>query len=194
MRDRTSEQARNRASRVLEQTQSVSYQISSKLAAQADFSRRENRIGQLDWTRFRESPLDTAITQELAASLRRQWAGARANASLRLGYRLLEQRTYGRAGLAPEAANGSLPALIFLHRITRQQGPEVAVEGHGPGGFLLAASLWLQWLRTFNTYQQGTGPYAAGPSYTPADLTQELRRVLPYFEVTAEWRVGRRRL
>lgn len=194
VRDRASEQVRNRASRVLEQTQSASYQITPKLAAQAEFSRRENRIGQLDWTRFRESPLDTAITQELSASLRRQWAGQRVNASLRLGYRLLEQRTYGRAGLSPEAANGGLPTLIFLHRITRQQGPEAAVECRGPGGLVLAASLWLQWLRTFNDYRQGTGTYVAGPSYTAADLTQELRRVLPYFEVTAEWRVGRRRL
>ncbi|WP_460504000.1 hypothetical protein, partial [Hymenobacter agri] len=60
------------------------------------------------------------------------------------------------------------------------------------GGLTLAASLWLQWLRTYYTYQPGKGTYSGGSSYAAADLAQETRRVLPYFEVAAEWRVGRR--
>jgi hypothetical protein len=190
VRDRASEQARNRASRVLEQTQSVSYQLRPRLLLLADYVRRENRIGQLQWPQFRESPLDTSVTHDLTAGLRQSWAGRRGSTSLRLGYRLLEQRNYGRAALLPEP-NTSNSSLIYLHNITRQQGPEAAVERRAIAGFNLSASVWLQWLHTYYTYAPGPGAYA-GSSYTVADLDRETRRVVPYFELTAEWRVGSR--
>ena len=79
------------------------------------------------------------------------------------------------------------------HPVVRvQHGPEVAVERRATAGFTLAASIWLQWLRTFSTYTPGPGSFA-GSSYTALDLARETRRVLPYFELTAEWRVGRPR-
>jgi len=190
VRDRAAEQARNRASRVLEQTQSLTYQLRPRLLLLADYVRRENRVGQLDWARFRESPLDTSVTHDFSAGLRQSWAGPRGSTSLRLGYRLLEQRNYGRAALLPEpSAPNPAATLIYLHGITRQQGPEVAVERHAPG-FNLVASVWLQWLRTFSTYAPGPGVFV-GSSYSALDLARETRRVLPYFELTAEWRVGR---
>jgi hypothetical protein len=191
VRDRASEQARNRASRVLDQTQSISYQLRPRLLLLADYTRRENRVGQLNWSEFRESPLDTSITHDFTASLRQSWAGRRGGTSLRLGYRLLEQRNYGRAALLPDVPTGPANTLIYLHNITRQQGPEVAVERRA-AGFTLAASLWLQWMRTYYTYTTGTGVYT-GSSYTALDLTQEINRVLPYFELSMEWRVGRQR-
>ena len=192
VRDRESEQSRNRASRVLEQTQSLSYQLRPRLLLLADYARRENRVGQLDWTKFRESPLDTSVTHDFSVGGRQSWAGPRGRTSLRLGYRLLEQRNYGRAALLLEAPSGPASSLIYLHSITRQHGPEVAVERRATAGFTLAASIWLQWLRTFSTYTPGPGSFA-GSSYTALDLARETRRVLPYFELTAEWRVGRPR-
>ena len=191
VRDLTSEQGRNRASRVLEQTQSLTYQLRPRLLLLADYVRRENRVGQLDWARFRESPLDTSVTHDLSIGGRQSWAGPRVSTSLRLGYRLLEQRNYGRAALQLDNLTGPASQLIYLHTITRQQGPEVAVERRTPAGFNLTASIWLQWLRTYSAYSVGKGAYA-GSSYTAADLAQETRRVLPYFELAAEWRVGRR--
>ena len=191
VRDRDSEQARNRASRVLEQTQSVTYQLRSRLLLLADYVRRENRVGQLDWSRFRESPLDTSVTHDFSIGARQSWAGPRGGTSLRLGYRLLEQRNYGRAALLSELTTGPASTLIYLHSITRQHGPEVAVERHATAGFNLTASIWLQSLRTFSTYTAGQGAYA-GSSYSAMDLARETRRVLPYFELMAEWRVGQR--
>ena len=192
VRDRRAEQARNRASRVLEQTQGLTYQLRPNLLLLADYARRENRVGQLDWTRFRESPLDTSVTHDLSAGLRQSWSGRRGGTSLRLGYRLLEQRNYGRAALLPEPnVPNPRASLIYLHNITRQQGPEVAVERRATAGFQLTASMWLQWLRTFSTYTPGPGVFV-GSSYSAIDLARETRRVLPYFELTAEWRVGRR--
>ena len=191
VRDLTSEQARNRASRVLEQTQSLTYQLRPRLLLLADYVRRENRVGQLNWTKFRESPLDTSVTHDFSAGARQSWVGPRGSTSLRLGYRLLEQRNYGRAALLPDvSAANPASTVIYLHNITRQQGPEVAVERRAPG-FALTASLWLQWMRTFSTYTTGKGAFI-GSSYSAVDLERETRRVLPYFELTAEWRVGRR--
>ena len=190
VRDLAAEQGRNRASRVLEQTQSVSYQLRPRLLLLADYVRRENRVGQLNWARFRESPLDTSVTHDFTVGARQSWAGPRGSTSLRLGYRLLEQRNYGRAALLTDAPTGPAAKLIFLHSITRQHGPELAVEHQAPGRLNLAASVWLQWLRTFSTYDTGAGSFA-GSSYTAQDLARETRRVLPYFELTAEWRVGK---
>ena len=191
VRDLTAEQARNRASRVLEQTQSITYQLRPRLLLLADYVRRENRVGQLNWAKFRESPLDTSVTHDFSVGVRQSWAGRRGSTSLRLGYRLLEQRNYGRAALLPEAtAPNTTSSLIYLHSITRQQGPEVAVERRTTAGFNLTASIWLQWLRTFSSYTAGSGPFV-GSSYSALDLARETRRVLPYFELAAEWRVGR---
>ena len=191
VRDLTSEQGRNRASRVLEQTQSLTYQLRPRLLLLADYVRRENRVGQLDWARFRESPLDTSVTHDFSIGARQSWTGRRGGSSLRLGYRLLEQRNYGRAALLLDNPTGPATSLIYLHSITRQQGPELALERHATGRLNLTASLWLQWLRTFSAYTTGKGTFA-GSSYSALDLARETSRVLPYFEVAAEWRVGRR--
>ena len=191
VRDLAAEQARNRASRVLEQTQSITYQLRPRLLLLADYVRRENRVGQLNWAQFRESPLDTSVTHDLSVGARQSWAGPRGSTSLRLGYRLLEQRNYGRAALQLDNPTGPASSLIYLRSITRQQGPEVAVERRAAGRLNLTASLWLQWLRTYSTYTMGKGTYS-GSSYTALDLDRETRRLLPYFEVAAEWRVGKR--
>ena len=84
---------------------------------------------------------------------------------------------------------GPATSLIFLHNITRQQGPEVAQERRATAGFNIVASVWLQWLHTCSTYTTGVGSFA-GSSYTALDLARETQRVLPYFELSAEWRVG----
>ena len=191
VRDLATEQGRNRASRVLEQTQAISYQLRPRLLLLADYVRRENRVGQLDWTRFRESPLDTSVTHDFAIGARQGWAGPRGTSSLRLGYRLLEQRNYGRAALLLDNPTGPATSLIYLHSITRQHGPELAVERH-TGSFNLTASVWLQWLRTYSTYARGRGTFA-GSSYSALDLDRETSRVLPYFELAADWRLGRKR-
>ena len=65
---------------------------------------------------------------------------------------------------------GPATALIYLHNITRQQGPEVGIERRA-GGLTLTASLWLQWLRTYYAYRTGPGSFN-GTSYAAADLAR----------------------
>lgn len=187
VRDRVSEQLRNRASRVLEQQQNLAYQLRPRLLATLDYARRENRVGLLRWPAFKESPLDTTITHDLSGGLRYGWLGRRAlptNSSLRLGYRFLEQRTHGRAALTQDAGG---PALIYLRALTRQQGPDIAYERRA-GSLALSATLWLQQLRTLYRYRLGTGSFV-GASYTPADLARTTNHLYPYFEVALAWRV-----
>ncbi|TGE15671.1 hypothetical protein E5J99_11845 [Hymenobacter elongatus] len=187
VRDRLSEQLKNRASRVLEQQQQVSYQFTARLLASLDYVRRENRIGLLNWPQFKESPLDTTITHDLSGGVRHSWGGTRGQNSLRLGYRFLEQRSHGRAALLDDAT-GAGSTLIYLRSLTRQQGPDIAYERRTTSGFSVVASLWLQQLRTLYRYEQGTGAYI-GTSYTTADLERETKNLYPYFEVAVNWRI-----
>ncbi|MCC2545859.1 hypothetical protein LJY25_05340 [Hymenobacter sp. BT175] len=189
VRDRLSEQVKNRASRVLEQQQNLAFQCTPRLLASVDYVRRENRIGLLNWSEFKESPLDTTITHDLSASLKQGWAGLRGQSSIRLGYRFLEQRNQGRASLLPSDGGGSTTRLIFLHTLTRQHGPEIAFERQSRGGFSLRSSLWLQQLSTRYRYQTGQGAYA-GSSYTAEELAQVTSNLYPYFEVALTWRVS----
>ncbi|MBC8084271.1 MAG: hypothetical protein H7Z21_13785 [Hymenobacter sp.] len=189
VRDRASEQMRNRASRVLEQQQNLTYQLRPRLLATLDYARRENRVGLLRWPAFKESPLDTTITHDLSGGLRYGWTGRHsrpASSSLRLGYRFLEQRTHGRAALAQDAGVASL---IYLRALTRQQGPDVAYERRA-GGLTLSGSVWLQQLRTLYRYRPGSGSFV-GASYTVADLARATSNLYPYFEVALAWRVRR---
>ncbi|MCB2379991.1 hypothetical protein LGH70_20520 [Hymenobacter sp. BT635] len=188
VRDRLSEQLKNRASRVLEQQQHLGYQFTPRLLASLDYIRRENRIGLLNWEQFKESPLDTSITHDFSASLRHSWGALRGQNSLRLGYRFLEQRSHGRAALLDGGANGSASTLIYLRSLTRQQGPELAYERRTQTGFTVAASLWLQQLRTFYRYTEGQGAYV-GAGYTTEDLQRSTRNLYPYFEVAVNWRI-----
>ena len=121
------------------------------------------------------------------AGVRQGWMGRRGSTSVRLDYRLLEQRSHGRAALLLDVPTGPPTSLIYLRNITRQQGPELAIERRATAGFNLVASVWLH---TYSTYKTGQGVFA-GSSYTALDLARETRRELPYFELTAEWRVGR---
>ncbi|SHJ35084.1 hypothetical protein SAMN02745146_2879 [Hymenobacter daecheongensis DSM 21074] len=187
VRDRASEQLKNRANRVLEQQQNLSYQLTPQRLLTLDYVRRENRVGLLNWPRFRESPLDTTITHDLAGGLRQGWSGPRGRSSLRVGYRFLEQRTHGRAALLATA--GGTPILIYLRHVTRQQGPDLAYERHTAAGFTLTTSLWLQQLSTFYRYREGPGLYA-GTSYAPEELARATRNLYPYFEIAINWRVG----
>jgi hypothetical protein len=187
VRDRVSEQSRNRSNRVLEQQQHLTYQLQPRLLASLDYARRENRVGLLRWPAFKESPLDTTITHDLSGNLRYGWSGRRqmsTSNSLRLGYRFLEQRTQGRALLVQDAGPSSL---IYLRAITRQQGPDVAYERRA-GNLTLSASMWLQQLRTLYRYRLGTGSFI-GTSYTAADLERTTNELYPYFEVALAWRV-----
>ncbi|OON70820.1 hypothetical protein [Hymenobacter sp. CRA2] len=189
VRDRPSEQLRNRASRVLELEQHLQWEVRPQWLLTLDYQRRENRIGQLNWQAFKESPLDTTIIHDLSLGMRRGWRGVRGQSSVRAGYRFLEQRSHQRAALLPEGSGS--PGLIYLHALTRQQGPELSYERRA-GPLVLTTSLWLQQLQNLYRYRAGRGSYV-GSTYTAEELAQTNKRLLPYFELLLEWQLRRAR-
>jgi hypothetical protein len=189
VRDRASEQVRNRASRVLELEQHLQWEVRPRWLLSLDYQRRENRLGQLNWQTFKESPLDTTILHDMSLGLRRGWQGLHGQSSLRAGYRFLEQRSHQRAALLPEGSGAA--GLIYLRTLTRQHGPELSYERRA-GPLTLSTSLWLQQLQNLYRYRAGRGGYV-GSTYTAEELAQRSSRLLPYFELLLEWQLRRQR-
>jgi hypothetical protein len=178
-----SEQLKNRANRTFNQTHLVRYEANSNLLFQAEFFRRENRLGLLNWERFTESPLDTTTSNTLAVYAKKGFSGKRSSYSFRGGYRFFEQQVKGKAGLSN---TGQAPTLIYLHQVTRQHGPEIRYERRTNKGLRLEAGLWMQRLRNFKTYRE-TNLAFLGTTITSQELAAEQHDWYPYFDVSLHW-------
>lgn len=174
------EQLKNRANRTFNQTQVFRYDAGRDLSFQLEYNRRENRLGLLNWERFSESPLDTTISNTLAFFAKKAVRGKKIQSSFRGGYRFFEQRVQGKAGLLAE---GKGTVQIYLHTITRQQGPEISYEARSGKGLRLYASLWLQRLQNLKTYRQTEIPFL-GSAFTPQELDLHTKNWYPYFDVS----------
>jgi hypothetical protein len=183
VRHLTSEQLKNRANRTFNQTHMFRYALNPNLLVQLEYYRRENRLGLLNWENFSESPLDTTISNSVAVFVKKSVAGRRAVNSFRGGYRFFEQRIQGKAGLN---IPGQTQNQIYLHTITRQQGPEISYECRSNKGLRIFASLWLQHLHNFKTYQQSESLFL-GSALSPEELAQQNKNWYPYFDVSVHW-------
>lgn len=193
VRDLSTEQSKNRANRMFNQTHQFRFDVSRHLAFQLEYHRRETRLGLLNWEKFSESPLDTTISNSVAFFVKKGITGKKMQTSLRAGYRYFEQRIQGKAGFTAE---GQTPTLIYLHNVNRQHGPEISYESHSYKGFRVYTSLWLQRLHTFKTYTQSDLPYL-GTTFSEEELQQQSKAWYPYFDVSLHWalrfsRYGRR--
>ena len=174
------EQAKNRANRTFNQIQVFRYQANKNLSFQLEYNRRENRLGLLNWEKFSESPLDTTISNTLAFFAKKVISGRKIQSSFRGGYRFFEQRVQGKSGLN---IAGQAPVQIYLHTITRQQGPEISYEARSGKGLRLYASLWLQRLQNLKPYRQTELPFL-GTAFSPEELNQQTKHWYPYFDVS----------
>lgn len=188
----TSEQGRNRATRLLRWEQEWSWRLPTHAAwlLTATYQRRESRFSVLDWDSFSESPLDTTVANDYLVAIRRALP-TRANRpadlthAVRVGYRFFEQRVHQRSALN---VTGQAPQLIFRRDFTWQHGPEVRYERALPArGLRLTAAVWLQRISTFRRYKPGQGTYA-GTSFVPEDFPNRATRTDPYFDILLTWR------
>ncbi len=186
------EQGRNRATRLLQWQQELTYRLPTRADWRllATHQRRESRFGVLDWTRFAETPLDTTVANDYLLSVRhalpvrRTGANGRSQA-LRIGYRFFEQRVQQRAGL--EVA-GQAPQLIYRRAFTWQHGPEVRYERAFPArGLRLTTAVWLQRLSNFTRYREGQG-FFQGAATPPDELARRTLRTDAYFDLALAWR------
>ena len=190
------EQARNRATRLLQWQQEWSYRLADAVAGRrewlltATYQRRESRFAVLRWPAFREAPLDTTIANDYLLAVRhslpvRAAAPAGLRHAVRVGYRFFEQRVHQPGGLA---VPNDAPRLIYRRDFTWQHGPELRYERALPArGLQLNAAVWLQRITTFRRYRQSQALYA-GPTLTPQDFPNRARRTDPYVDVSLAWR------
>ena len=180
VRSLASEQLKNRANRTFNQIQIFRYDAGRNFMLQLEYNRRENRLGLLNWDKFSESPLDTTISNTLAVFAKKAHQGRKIHSSFRGGYRFFEQRVQGKSGLTVPA---KAPVQIYLHTITRQQGPEISYEARTSKGLRIYASLWMQRLQHLKTYNQTEIPFL-GISYSSEELAQQSKNWYPYFDVS----------
>ncbi len=184
------EQAKNRSNRIWIQTYQARYQAPRQFYWLTDYIRRENRIAQLNWERFTESPIDTVVINDLHTRVGKtlRWAGSAATVSLEAGYKLFKQDRHFIGGVS----TAGLPTRqAALHNITLQHGPTTAVVWELPGRGRIVADGWVQWARTRNRFKITEEPFV-GQTYRAEDLQAVERRLYFFFNVQGQVLFGRR--
>jgi hypothetical protein len=188
VRDFENQQDKNRSNRVLIFSHQAEYWFDQKWKLLADLLRRENRLSQLNWERFSESPIDTVTIYDL--SLKGQYAFGEKGEErgLQWGYRAYWQVRKAKASLLDPAVGSKL---IFLRTVIIQQGPQIRWVWSKPGRYSLSADFWLQWSSQYFTYKRSDEVFL-GNSYTTEQLAFRDHRFLPYFTINAIWFLKKR--
>jgi hypothetical protein len=178
------EESKNRANRIWIQTYQLRYQAPKRYYLLADLLRRENRIAQLNWSRFTESPIDTVILTDLHLRLGRTFSHRPSGTDITLeaGYKLFRQSRHNLAGVSTP---GQPTRQAALHTITRQHGPSLMAVWELPGRGRILLDTWLQWATTKYRYRPSNELFI-GQTYTSAQLGAVDRRLYPFFTITGQ--------
>jgi hypothetical protein len=188
VRDFSTEQLKNRSNRIFLTYHSIDATLTKKWHTLFDFSRRENRLSLLNWTDFKESPLDTVVIYD--CSIRFQYTKQTLNGtSLKTyaGYRYFRQTRQNEAGLN-KIGEGVIA--IALDNIVIQQGPRFGITWQSAFGLYLYADCWLQQNNIFYAFKETSRIYL-GQSFSNQQLQQKQNLFLPYFSVMARYNLSR---
>ena len=189
VRDFESQGEKNRSNRVLIFAHQADYRVSQKVKILADLLRRENRLSQLNWKNFAESPIDTVTIYDL--SLKTQLTQYQANGkelALQFGYRAYWQLRKSKASLSdPEVG----ARLIFLRTYIVQQGPQLRFLWTRNNRFRFMAEFWLQLSSQYFSYQKSKDIFL-GNNYSLEQLNIRDERFQPYFTVQGLWYLRKR--
>jgi hypothetical protein len=191
VRDFEGQQDKNRSNRILLFNHQIEYRLASRWRILAELLRRENRLSQLNWEKFSESPIDTVTLYDLA--VRSQYLSAQdfnGQWSVQLGYRAFWQVRKSRASLSDPSVGAKL---IYLKSYFVQQGPQLKFLFRKDDRILLQGELWLQWSEQFFAYSRSDKVYL-GNNYTPEQLASRDRRFLPFFSLQGTWYFTRRKI
>lgn len=187
VRDFETEQGKNRSNRILLGNIKSQYRISTKYMATLDVLRRENRLGQLNWSRFTESPIDTVVIWDVTAKMQRRFRSAGGTAlRLDLGYRMFRQNRASIGGLN----DGGGAKLIYLDNIILQHGPVMTLAMATKSRLNLSTDFWIQTTAIYNEYRISDIPFT-GASRTADELDQVQRNFFPNFNLTLSWNLNR---
>jgi hypothetical protein len=148
--------------------------------------RRENRLGQLNWERFSESPIDTVVIWDVAGKVSRSFGGeGRTQWRAFGGYRMFRQSRTSVTGLN----DGGGAFLTFVNNIVLQHGPTLALTAENNSGLTLNAECWLQYTSIYNDYRVSESPYT-GASQSRIELDMVQRNFFPNFTVNLIWNLS----
>jgi len=190
VRDFESQQDKNRSNRVLIFNHQIDYKLAGRWRILAEILRRENRLSQLNWPKFSESPIDTVTIYDLA--VRSQFASKEAfkgQWSVQAGYRAFWQLRKSRASLSDPSAGAKL---IYLKSYFVQQGPQMKFLFNKDDRILVQGEIWLQWSSQFFRYSQSDKIYL-GNNYSVEQLAYREKRFLPFFNIQGTWFFSRRK-
>jgi hypothetical protein len=188
VRDFETEQGKNRSNRILLTNISGRYTVNKNYALQLDVLRRENRLSQLNWKKFAESPIDTVVIWDFTAKLQRSFTSLRTNLRFDLGYRTFRQSRSNTTGIN----EGGGSKLAYVSNIILQHGPVSSLSVQLKNGFNLSAEIWIQSTAIYNDYQKTNTSYT-GPATTTAELDVVQRNFFPNFNLNINWLINRRK-
>ena len=183
VRDFESQQEKNRSNRVLIIAHQADYKLNNHLNILADVLRRENRLSQLNWKRFSESPIDTVTIYDLSLKTQYSVNDGENEKAFQLGYRAYWQVRKAKASLTDPAVGSRL---IFLKTIIIQQGPQIKATLSKTDRFRIMAEFWLQWSLQYFNYSRSEDTFL-GNSYSPDQLAVRDSRFLPFFTIQGTW-------
>ena len=183
VRDFASQQDKNRSNRVLIFNHILDTKLSQRWHVLSEGLRRENRLSQLNWERFSESPIDTVIIHDLACRLQWTFSGKKANWGIQAGYRAFWQVRKSKGNLADPGV-GSV--LIFLKSYFLQQGPQFKFHVSANEKLRFQGEFWLQRSSQYFRYRRSLGGFA-GTTFSPEQLAQREDRWLPFFSIQGVW-------
>jgi hypothetical protein len=186
VRDFLTETGRNRSNRSVLMNHQLRYRFPRYYLAQLDVMRRENRLGQLNWERFSESPIDTVVIWDVAGKVSRSFGGeGRTQWRAFGGYRMFRQSRTSVTGLN----DGGGAFLTFVNNIVLQHGPTLALTAENNSGLTLNAECWLQYTSIYNDYRVSESPYT-GASQSRIELDMVQRNFFPNFTVNLIWNLS----
>lgn len=188
VRDFESQQDKNRSNRVLIFAHQGEYRFNQKWKMLGDFLRRENRLSQLNWERFSESPIDTVTIYDISLKGQLSQNQAFSEQGFQLGYRAYWQVRKAKASLIDPGIGSRL---IFLRTVIIQQGPQIRYMWSKNGRLSVSAEFWLQFSSQFFTYKKSDETFL-GNNYTADQLAFRDDRFWPYFTINGIWFLKKR--
>ncbi len=188
VRDNATEIDKNRSNRIFLAEHRLNYPLSRKIDVEFQWLYRENRLSRLDWQRFKESPIDTNIVNDLKFLFKKRSSSNERKRSWlwEVGWRHFSQVRKNQSGYNED---GSGVKLIYLRNILWQTGPTGQITWQASQQFSCSLYMWLQQNRGYNRFLRSEKEYI-GPVSTKESLEQRENRNIPYFTLQLSYIPG----
>lgn len=181
VRDFESQSLKDRSNRIFRVEQEFEWYLNRRYTFLLQFTRRENRIGLLNWSNFSESPLDTTITLDVHPKLKTRALMKKEEVDLALlwGFRYFRRVQRSEAGLA---ISGVGIRKIYVADIALQLGPSLGIDLKQSRRLNLQTSVALLDYVQFFDYTLTEEPYV-GVVKEQEQLNRRQENLLIFFDI-----------